>query len=131
VPRIAVINTAADLRTLMGDLCADQGWDMLPCADSSTACELVEREQPDAVILDLWLESPDAGWGVLQELQSNPETRDIPVVVCSGHREHLGERMSWLTDKGIPVLPKPFEVDDLYDVVGQALEQRVKKTEDG
>ena len=39
--------------------------------------------------------------------------------------------MSWLTDKGIPVLPKPFEVDDLYDVVGQALEQRVKKTEDG
>jgi CheY-like chemotaxis protein len=131
VPRIAVINTAAGLRALMGDLCAAQGWDMVPCPDSTTAHELVEREHPDAIILDLWLENPEAGWIVLHRLRSNPATRDIPVVVCSNHREHAGERMSWLAEQQIPVLPKPFEVDDLYDVVGQALEQHLKKTEDG
>lgn len=44
--------------------------------------DLARRVAPDLVLLDLVL--PDvSGWEVLERLRSNPQTRDIPIIIAS------------------------------------------------
>jgi CheY-like chemotaxis protein len=50
--------------------------------DGHAGLAAVRRNQPDAVLLDIRLPGID-GWEVLKALKSEPETRDIPVIVVS------------------------------------------------
>lgn len=43
---------------------------------------LARQIKPRAITLDIMMPSID-GWEILQALQADPETRDIPVIVCS------------------------------------------------
>jgi len=43
---------------------------------------LVRQMQPQAITLDVMMPTMD-GWEVLQALQADPETRHVPVIVCS------------------------------------------------
>jgi DNA-binding NtrC family response regulator len=42
--------------------------------------------QPELVILDLWLEHPDAGSMVLGLLMIDSATQHVPVIICSAYR---------------------------------------------
>jgi CheY-like chemotaxis protein len=46
------------------------------------ALEKATQAQPFAIILDLMMPGQD-GWDLLQVLQNQPETRSIPIVICS------------------------------------------------
>jgi len=48
--------------------------------------QLAAQLQPDLIILDVMMPRLD-GWEVLQSLQSNPATKNIPVLVCSAWDE--------------------------------------------
>ena len=50
--------------------------------DGQSGLDAVRRARPVAVLLDIRLPGID-GWTVLQALKSDPETRDVPVIVVS------------------------------------------------
>jgi len=54
--------------------------------DAGSAVETAAELGPDVIALDVLMPGHD-GWEVLQQLKSSPETRDIPVIVCSVWRE--------------------------------------------
>ncbi|MBI3172575.1 MAG: GAF domain-containing protein [Chloroflexi bacterium] len=58
------------------------GYQVIPLSDPSQAVKRVAELKPFAVTLDIMMPGID-GWQVLTELKSNPETRDIPVMICS------------------------------------------------
>jgi signal transduction histidine kinase/CheY-like chemotaxis protein len=58
------------------------GYQVVPLSDPSQAAKRVAELKPFAVTLDIMMPGVD-GWQVLTELKSNPETRDIPVMICS------------------------------------------------
>jgi signal transduction histidine kinase/CheY-like chemotaxis protein len=52
-------------------------------AENGAAClELIEKEIPDILILDLMMPEPD-GFAVLEQIRVNPETRELPVIVVT------------------------------------------------
>jgi len=61
---------------------APEGWQVTSVSDPSRARELATRPPHDAIILDIMMPGQD-GWSVLQSLGRDPDTADIPVVVCS------------------------------------------------
>jgi DNA-binding response OmpR family regulator len=67
------------------------------------------------------MESPEAGWSILELLKLDPATNSIPVIVCSAAIDDLRSREPWLAHHGIVTLPKPFDIDDLYKRVEAAL----------
>jgi CheY-like chemotaxis protein len=55
----------------------------LASAEDGEAClREVEARRPDIILLDLMMPRLD-GFGVIEKLRANPETRNIPVIVIS------------------------------------------------
>lgn len=50
--------------------------------DPERAIARIAEVRPDVIILDVMMPHRD-GWHVLQQLRSYPDTRDVPVIVCS------------------------------------------------
>jgi CheY-like chemotaxis protein len=59
-----------------------QGYQIVPLSDPSHAVERVKQIKPFAVTLDIMMPGID-GWQVLDNLKGDPDTRNIPVIVCS------------------------------------------------
>jgi CheY-like chemotaxis protein len=73
------------------------------------------------VLLDLWLESQEAGGMVMGMLELDPRTQHIPVIVCSAHLPLLEQRAPYLQAKGHHVLAKPFTAEHLLALIAQVL----------
>ena len=121
---IAVVDDDPAFVALLGEMLELEGWDMHAILEGEAASERLARLRPDCVILDVRMEREGTTWAVLERLQLDPETRAIPVIVCSAALDDLREREPWLTEHGVGILPKPFDLDDLHDCVRTALQTR-------
>jgi CheY-like chemotaxis protein len=62
--------------------------------DGETAVEMITKETPDIVFLDVRLPKLD-GLGVLQALRADPKTKDLRVVILSNYSQReIGDRVS-------------------------------------
>lgn len=118
---IAVIDDDQPLLDLMAEVLDERHWAILAVQDAATAVAALRHARPDAVLLDIRLRGTQRGWDVLEQLRAEPDTRMIPVVIWSGDVHFLGEKQTWLADHHIPVLSKPFDLDELYACLDQAL----------
>ena len=124
---IAVVDNDDTLLLLLTELFAAKAWETLPHRDARTAFAVLKREQPDAILLDLRLNAAVSGWDVLHQLKMDPGTRSIPVIVWSGAIDDLRHKETWLAERSIPTLEKPFEIDDLYETIEAALSHKVQE----
>jgi CheY-like chemotaxis protein len=112
--RITVVNDDTAFLSLMSEVLAERGWETREVRESGDAYEVLKKEQPDLVILDIRMDHQESGWTVLELLKLDPSTRAIPVIICSAAMDDLRAKESWLNEHGIAILPKPFDIDDLY-----------------
>lgn len=59
-----------------------QGYQVVPLSDPTRAVERAKQLRPFAITLDIMMPGID-GWQVLDSLKGDPDTRHIPVIVCS------------------------------------------------
>ena len=116
--RIVLINDDTDFLTLMSELLSDvEGYEVLICREGNHAYQFVKEHRPDLVILDIRIDGQEAGWVILECLTLDPQTRPIPLIVCSAAIRDLQDHQPMLDRYGIDVLPKPFDLDALLAVV--------------
>ncbi|MFH1155247.1 MAG: response regulator [Pseudomonadota bacterium] len=72
--------------------------------DGASCLELLERQIPDVLVLDLMMPEPD-GFSVLERIRSNPETMDLPVIVVTA-KDLTDEDRVRLTGNVFSVLEK-------------------------
>ncbi len=116
-PVIAVVEDDPDIRELLDQLLTLAGYRVLLFQRGTDAYEQFRRSKPDLVILDLWLETEAGGETVLGLLEQDVMTRDIPVIVCSGHIAVLKDKAAAFRQRGYGVVPKPFNLDALLAAV--------------
>lgn len=119
---IAVVNDDTEFLTLMSQLLEMEGHQTMIVREANAAFDTLKAEQPDLVILDIRLDNPHMGWTICEMLTLDPETRKIPVIICSAALDSLREREDWLRRHGIGALAKPFDIDDLCRAVTTVLE---------
>jgi CheY-like chemotaxis protein len=121
--RIAVINDDTAFLALMEALLErEEGYEVTVCKQWQDAYEFVKRTAPDLVILDVVMGDEEAGWGILNLLTLDPQTRPIPVLVCSAAVHSLHDHQPLLDRYGIRALPKPFDLDVLLEMVEALLD---------
>jgi CheY-like chemotaxis protein len=81
----------------------------------------VEKLNPDLIILDIKIGHHNEGLLLLQQLRMYRPTMKIPVLICTAAISVILEQEETLQRKGIPVLYKPFDVDELIYMVQQRL----------
>ncbi len=118
---VIVVNNDSTFLELMEMLLKDEGMEVVSVKTSQSAFAHIEKEHPDLVILDIRLERPEAGWNLLQLIRLNPQTQNIPVIVCSADVRFLREKEQRLEEKGCCILEKPFDLDDLLATIQKAL----------
>lgn len=91
-PRVAVVDDSPEARRLIRRILQSQGdFEIFEAVDGREAIELVNREHPDIVILDLMMPEVD-GFAVLDALRSKPETANIPVIVATAKELTVNEK---------------------------------------
>jgi len=82
-PRIAIVDDTPHARLLIRRILQSQGdYTIFEAGDGKGALDLINREHPDLIILDLMMPEMD-GFAVLDALKANPETAYIPVIVST------------------------------------------------
>lgn len=90
--RVAVVDDSPEARRLIRRILQSQGdFEIFEATDGREAIELVTRERPDLVILDLMMPEVD-GFAVLDALRSKPETANIPVIVATAKELTVDEK---------------------------------------
>ena len=84
-----------------------EGLEVVEAADGREALEVARRDQPAAIVLDVMLPGLD-GFQVADDLLSDPDTADIPIVFLSGRADQEAQ-VRGLKLGGIAYITKPFD----------------------
>lgn len=112
---------------LLQELCEAAGYRVVTAADGSTVLDVVARERPDLILLDLAMPGLD-GFEVMRILKSDADLADIPVVLVTA----AGDEES--RSRGIELgaedyVTKPYRVFEIQQRVRNALRVRAAETE--
>ena len=108
---ILIVEDDPDNSSLMRLLLEIEDYAVISAVDGEQGFNSTQREQPDLIILDLDMPVLD-GWGMIEKLKQNGQTKDIPIVVVTAHlMPH--EREKVLRAGGNGYVSKPFRVREL------------------
>ena len=90
----------------------DHGYQVLTLTDPSQAVAFARQHQPFAITLDIMMPNID-GWQILEQLKQDPQTRAIPVVICS----IVENRQKGFSLGAVGYLTKPILEDELLKAI--------------
>ncbi len=103
--RILIIDDNLEDLKLMETILHGEGFDALLASDGAEGIAKAIEERPDLIVLDLLMPGIN-GFDVVKSLQEHPETRNIPIIICTvkeltiEDREILNNRVKSIVRKG-------------------------------
>lgn len=113
--RILVVDDEETIRELIADTLEEAGFQVFTAGNGARALEVMSEWVPHLIVLDLMMPQLD-GLSFVQLMRLDPQLRTIPVVLVTAAyaaeeaAQQLGARAC---------ITKPFELDELLDVVSQ------------
>ena len=93
--KILVVDDEENIRLLYEDEFTEMGYEVLAVASGEEALELIQRERPDLVTLDIRMEGQDG----IETLRMIKEIdREIPVILCTAYNVFKSEFGAWCSD---------------------------------
>ncbi len=123
--RLAYIEDEAEMIDLVRLILGRRGYTVLGATGGREGLELVRKEHPDLVLLDLMMPDMD-GWDVYHQIKSEDLTRDIPVIVITAKAQNIDKILGLRIAKVEDYISKPFSPQELLDRVEQVLSQQGK-----
>lgn len=111
---VLVVDDDPNIRRMIVAALRREGYAFSEAHNGADALDIMRKKRPDVVVLDLMMPVL-SGWDVLRERETDPDLKDIPVIVVSANRE---PELATAIDKGIcAFLPKPFDIRALSALV--------------
>jgi len=123
---VFVINGEVGVLELIRELLQDERYNVTTTNFVPRTWDQIDALQPDLLMVDLTV-GQRAGWDLLEKLQIEATTRNIPVIVFSTDPKLL-EEAERKTERfgGQRYLAKPFDIEDLiqavHDLIGSTAE---------
>ena len=123
--RLAYIEDEAEMIDLVRLILGRRGYTVLGANGGREGLELVRKELPDLVLLDLMMPDMD-GWDVYHQMKSEAVTRDIPVIVITAKALNIDKVLGLRIAKVEDYIAKPFSPQELLQRVDQVLSKQGK-----
>lgn len=126
--RVLLIDDDSDFRAAVKSLLESHGYDVLEASSGREGLRMVVEQKPDAIFLDIMMETTVEGYGVTHSLKYGDEYsefRNIPVFMISSIEESPDERfpMSPEVEMIRPdrYLTKPLDIPELLRLLETAV----------
>lgn len=81
--KVLVVDDEPDVITYLNALFEDNGFDVISATNGKEAFDLAQKEKPDIISLDITMPE-ESGLRAYRDLQENPVTKGIPVIIVTG-----------------------------------------------
>ncbi|HET9417143.1 MAG TPA: response regulator [Candidatus Limnocylindria bacterium] len=121
--RVLVVNDTQEILELFEAILDGIGLETILMSYAPRELDRIRQIAPDLIILDFLMGDRELlGWQLLQKLKMDRRTDSIPILVCTGAVRAAHEQQGYLTEQGVTVVLKPFNVDQLEEAVQAALQ---------
>ena len=110
-PRILVIDDEQALAKILAVTFADAGFDVVVAFDAVGGLARVREQAPSIILVDLAMPGMD-GYGFIDRCRALPTCRDTPIILATATGDLATVRRR-VEDKGVVLIPKPFDLETL------------------
>ena len=118
--RIVYIEDDPEMIDLVVMILSRRGFNVKGAHGGRRGLDLVIREVPDLVLLDLMMPGMD-GWEVFQQIKANEQTRNIPIIVITAKAQAIDRVLGLHIAKVDDYISKPFRPQELIDSIEKVL----------
>jgi two-component system nitrogen regulation response regulator NtrX len=116
---ILVVDDEAPIRRSLAGVLGDEGYEIIEARDGAEALARVSEEQPDLVLLDIWMPGDLDGLEVLRRLREDFSPR-VSVIMISGHG-NIETAVKAIKMGAYDFIEKPLSLDKVVVAVNNAL----------
>lgn len=117
--KILVIDDSKVIRMRVRDMLPQGNFEVLEAKDGLEGFNLIRSERPNLIMLDFLLPKM-SGWEVFQSVQDDQELKAIPLVLMSGRKEEVLEKIPEPFEY-FAFVEKPFEQRELVAAIKEAM----------
>jgi CheY-like chemotaxis protein len=117
--KILVIDDTTVVRVKVREMLPPGNFEVLEAKDGLEGLNFILQEKLSLIMLDFLLPKM-SGWEVFQQVQAHPELRKIPLVIMSGRKEEVTEKISEPFEY-FEFLGKPFDQKQLINAIKLAM----------
>ena len=123
---ILVVDDEPDICTLLKGIFEDDGSTVRIAVNSNQALKFISDEEPDLIILDIWLRNSDLDGIEILKLITK-ESNNIPVIIISGHG-NIEVAVEAVKLGAYDFIEKPFNTEQILLVKNKAIELKKLKS---
>ncbi|MGB3766336.1 MAG: response regulator [Phormidesmis sp.] len=117
--KILVIDDSRVIRARVREMLPKGNFEVIEATDGIEGIEAIRAEKPNLIMLDFLLPRM-SGYEVYEEIQGDPAFQNIPLVMMSGRREELTEKIQEPFEF-FEFIEKPFEQKELIGAIKGAM----------
>jgi CheY-like chemotaxis protein len=117
--KILVVDDSKVIRMRVRDMLPEGDFEVLEAKDGVEGINLIRQERPNLIMLDFLLPRM-SGWEVYQELQQQRDLQRIPLVIMSGRKEEVTDKLQEPFEY-FEFIEKPFEKSQLQEAIKLAI----------
>jgi len=121
VRRVVYIEDEEEMIDLVRLILTRKKFEVIGANGGREGLDLVRRELPDAILLDLMMPDMD-GWEVYQQLKAGEDTAHIPVIVVTAKAQNIDKVLGLHIAKVDDYIAKPFSPNELVESLEKVLQ---------
>lgn len=116
--KILIVDDEENIRYLYEQELLDEGYQTILAKDGKECLELIQRDPPDLIILDIRMPRMDGLEAIGKIIEIN---KNIPIIINSAYSTYKNDFMSWAADAYIV---KSYNLDTLKNTIKEILAKK-------
>jgi len=118
---VLVVEDSRTQREMISGFLQEKGLQVTQASDGIEALNQIAAHRPDVVLMDVVMHRMN-GYECCRRLKANPETQNVPVVMCSSKQEEF-DRYWGLKQGADAYITKPFHPSELIQILKRLLKK--------
>jgi CheY-like chemotaxis protein len=123
--KIMIIDDDIDIVEVMRITLESDGYDVIDAQEGQKGLEILKKEKPDLLILDVMMGTLDEGFHIAYQIRNDEDIKDIPILMITAVGAQTGFEFDMQRDEDfLPVnefIEKPVNPQVLLDTVKRNL----------
>ncbi len=129
--KIVMIDDNTDLLFTMETFLQRNGFEVLTAEDGQSGMDLIKKERPDVILLDIMMETLFSGFEVCKQVRSDEDLKDTPIIGISAMGDELDINYSQWPDyeyfRPDTFMEKPIDKQRLLQLIPEVIQNAQKR----